>query len=82
MRRNTTLTVLGLVLIVAGLVLAFLPDQWIEDWLAVEPDGGDGTFEALFALVPLAAGAALLYVPVRSWFVARRAARRNPDALR
>lgn len=27
--------------------------EWIEEWLHVSPDGGNGTLEALFLLVPI-----------------------------
>jgi hypothetical protein len=36
--------------------------NWIEIWLQVSPDGGDGTFEMLLMLAAAGGGGALLLV--------------------
>jgi hypothetical protein len=44
---------LGVVLIVLGVLLAGLPEKWIEEWLGVEPDGGNRVLELFMALTPI-----------------------------
>jgi hypothetical protein len=47
--------------------------EWIEEWLHVSPDGGNGTLELLFLLVPIV-----------SWLAAKpllRLGRRRPSEL-
>jgi hypothetical protein len=46
-------------LITLGLALALLPQNWIEQVLGKDPDGGDGLFELGLVLVPLAIGVSL-----------------------
>jgi hypothetical protein len=33
--------------------------NWIEQWLGIAPDGGNGTLELLMLLIPLSAAALL-----------------------
>jgi hypothetical protein len=75
-RRPLVLAVIGMVLIAAGIVVAALPKDWIEETFSVDPDAGSGFVELLIALVPIVAGALLVglaYVDRRQ--SVRRAAR-------
>jgi hypothetical protein len=54
-RDKRKLLVAG-VAIAVGALAAFLPKQWIEEVIGVEPDGGSGLFELLFVIVPIAIG--------------------------
>jgi hypothetical protein len=42
--------------IVVGILAALLPTQWIEQLFEVSPDGGSGSLELLFVVVPIAVG--------------------------
>jgi putative effector of murein hydrolase LrgA (UPF0299 family) len=42
--------------IVVGVLAALLPTQWIEGLFEVSPDGGSGSLELLFVVVPIAVG--------------------------
>jgi hypothetical protein len=50
---------LGFALIAVGLVLAAIPDDWIETSTGWSPDNGNGLMEAALAGVPIAAGCIL-----------------------
>jgi hypothetical protein len=54
-RDKGKLLVAGIAVTV-GILAAFLPKQWIEQVMGVEPDGGSGLFELLFVVVPIATG--------------------------
>jgi hypothetical protein len=58
-RRDTLKLVLAAVAIAAGLLASLLPNQWIEQVIGIEPDGGSGLFELLFVAAPIAAGVVL-----------------------
>jgi hypothetical protein len=47
------------VFILFGLLMAALPETWIEEAVGFEPDGGNGTLEFTLVLVPIAIGIAL-----------------------
>ena len=59
-RRPVILGVLGLILIAAGILVAALPKDWIEETFRLDPDAGSGFVELLIALVPIVAGVLLL----------------------
>jgi hypothetical protein len=59
-RRPLVLAVIGGLLIAAGIVVAALPKDWIEETFGVDPDAGSGFLELLIALVPVLVGALLL----------------------
>jgi hypothetical protein len=50
---------LGFALIVIGIVLAAIPDDWIETTTGFSPDNGNGLAEAALAGVPIAIGCIL-----------------------
>jgi hypothetical protein len=50
---------LGFALIAIGIVLAVIPDDWIETSTGWSPDNGNGMAEAALAGVPIAAGCIL-----------------------
>jgi ribose/xylose/arabinose/galactoside ABC-type transport system permease subunit len=50
---------LGLALIAIGIVLACIPDDWIETASGWSPDNGNGLAEAALAGVPITAGCLL-----------------------
>jgi hypothetical protein len=50
---------LGLALIAIGIVLACIPDDWIETVSGFSPDNGNGLAEAALAGVPITAGCIL-----------------------
>lgn len=58
-RRTTVLAVLAALFLSVGLAAALLPKDWIESMFEAEPDGGDGSFELLLALIPALLGLAL-----------------------
>ena len=70
--ERLTLVLAGL-LVLAGVLLAALPKDWIEQTVGLEPDAGNGLVELAMVLVPVVLGGALA---VRVWVVvrARRAA--------
>jgi hypothetical protein len=52
-----------------GILFGFLPRNWIESVLGLDPDGGSGMLESLFIAVPaaIAVGSAVLaFRPHRS----------------
>lgn len=49
--------------------------EWIEEWLHVSPDGGNGTLELLFLLVPVFSLAA-------GWVAVKRFARTGRGSRR
>jgi uncharacterized membrane protein HdeD (DUF308 family) len=59
-RRPLVLAVVGVVLMAAGIVVAALPKDWIEESFSVDPDAGSGFVELLIALVPIVVGALLM----------------------
>jgi uncharacterized membrane protein len=73
--RTTVLTVIGVVLIAVGILVAALPKEWIEETFKVDPDEGSGFVELLIALVPIVAGVAFLVYA----YVSRRNAARSPS---
>jgi len=50
---------LGLALIAIGIVLACIPDDWIESVSGWSPDNGNGLAEAALAGVPITVGCIL-----------------------
>jgi hypothetical protein len=50
---------LGFALIAIGIVLACIPDDWIETVSGFSPDNGNGLAEAALAGVPITAGCIL-----------------------
>lgn len=58
--HRTARTASGAVLVLLGLALALLPEDWIERSLGFEPDADSGAVEVLLVLVPLVIGALLL----------------------
>ena len=50
---------LGLALLAIGIVLACIPDDWIETVSGFSPDNGSGLAEAALAGVPITAGCIL-----------------------
>lgn len=69
--------VAGVVLILIGVGFALLSKEWIEETLGFEPDGGDGTLELAFVLVPIAIGIGLLVSALSA--LRRRHAARLPE---
>jgi hypothetical protein len=59
-RANRIKTAVAGLLILAGVLFAVLPKDWIEETFHVEPDAGSGVLEVAFALVPVAVGLLLL----------------------
>jgi len=59
-RANRIKTVVGGLLFLAGVLLAVLPKDWIEETFGVEPDAGSGVLELAFVLVPIVVGLVLL----------------------
>ena len=57
LRSYLGMTAMALALL-AGVVIGLQPVNWIEERLGVDPDGGSGFLEFLWALVPVAAGLA------------------------
>ncbi|PRY15302.1 hypothetical protein [Kineococcus rhizosphaerae] len=51
-------------LVLLGLALALLPEDWIERTLGFAPDAGSGALEVLLVLVPLVLGVLLLTPPL------------------
>ena len=66
---------IGLALIVLGLLLSVIPDDWIETVFGLSPDNGDGLAEAALAGVPIAIGCLL------AWDAFLRAFRRTLHPL-
>ena len=66
---------IGLALIVLGLLLSVIPDDWIETVFGLSPDNGDGLAEAALAGVPIAIGCLL------AWDALLRAFRRTLHPL-
>jgi len=58
-RLKTVRLALGFALIAIGIVLAAIPDDWIETTTGFSPDNGNGLVEAALAGVPIAAGCIL-----------------------
>ena len=59
-RLDRIKTLVGGLLLLAGVLLAALPKDWIEKTLGVEPDAGSGVLELAFVLVPIVMGLILL----------------------
>ena len=59
-RANRVKCIVGSLLLVAGVLLAVLPKDWIEESFGVDPDAGSGVLELAFVLVPIVAGLILL----------------------
>jgi hypothetical protein len=57
---NRAKVIVGAALVCLGLLLAFLPKDWIESRFGFEPDGGNGMVELALILVPIALGVALI----------------------
>jgi hypothetical protein len=51
---------IGAILVIAGILFAALPKDWMEESLGVEPDGGNGFVELLLFLVPVVVGVILI----------------------
>jgi apolipoprotein N-acyltransferase len=56
------------VLVLAGVLFAALPKDWIEETFGVEPDAGNGLLELALVVVPIVLGVALA---VRVWLAVR-----------
>jgi hypothetical protein len=56
--------------VAVGIMFGVLPRNWIELRLGIEPDGGSGLLELLFASIPIAAAAP---VAIFMWRASRRA---------
>ena len=52
---------IGLALIALGVLLAVIPDDWIETVFGLSPDNGNGLAEAALAGVPIATGCLLAF---------------------
>jgi hypothetical protein len=74
-RRTALLAGLAALLVCLGLALALLPKDWIEGRFEVEPDGGDGSFELLLALIPICLGLALGAIAALRWRAVHRTSR-------
>jgi hypothetical protein len=66
-RRGRGSIAVGAILVVAGILFAALPKDWLEQRFGFEPDGGNGFVELLMVLVPIVIGAVLIARGVRSW---------------
>jgi hypothetical protein len=51
---------IGVILVIAGILFAALPKDWMEESLGVEPDGGNGFVELLLFVVPVVVGVILI----------------------
>ncbi|HWY53091.1 MAG TPA: hypothetical protein VNZ03_01430 [Terriglobales bacterium] len=52
MQRLQRLSVIAVLSGACGILLAILPDHWIETTFGVEPDGGGGLLELFLIFVP------------------------------
>jgi hypothetical protein len=68
-RAQRIVAVAGGLLVLAGVLLAVLPKDWLEETFHVEPDGGNGMLELAVVLVPIVAGLVML---LGSFALARR----------
>lgn len=50
----------GMLLMASGVFLIGLPQDWVETWIGVEPDGGSGLLELVLAGGFLACGVVLM----------------------
>lgn len=50
---------IGFALVAIGVLLAVIPDDWIETVFGLSPDSGNGLAEAALAGVPIATGCLL-----------------------
>ena len=74
------ISIVAVLLIITGVGLASLPQDWIEETIGFEPDGRRGILELLIAVIPIVAGVALLAVTiVRSPRRARHVAARRRE---
>ena len=67
---------LAAITIAAGVLFGILPRNWVELFFHVDPDGGSGLLELLFALALVAMGAGIVL------YAARRRARAKTNAAR
>ena len=58
-RAQRIVAIIGGLLALAGVLLAVLPKDWIEESFGVEPDAGNGLVELTIVVVPVVLGAAL-----------------------
>jgi hypothetical protein len=59
-RAKRSLAATGGLLIIISVLLAVLPQDWIEETFGVEPDAGSGALELALVLVPAALGLSLV----------------------
>jgi hypothetical protein len=67
MTRSRRVWVLGVPTAIVACALCFVPRNWVESWLGMGPDHGNGLVESLFIVVPIVLLTAIAISCGRRW---------------